>query len=56
MHDAELKRMRELIRTRQYLLMERGLILAAIVVVAVAPWVTLGQRLAEKPTTVVGSF
>ncbi len=47
---------------RQWLLgtdadmVERGLILAAIVVAAVALWVTLGQRLAEKLTTVVGSF
>lgn len=47
---------------RQWLLgtdadmVERGVILAAIVVAAVALWVTLGQRLAEKLTTVVGSF
>ena len=44
---------------RQWLLgtegdmLERGLILAAIVVAAVALWVTLGQRLAEKLTTLV---
>ena len=30
--------------------------MAAIVVAAVALWVTLGQRLAEKLTTVVGAF
>ncbi len=47
---------------RQWLLgtdadmVERGLILAAIVVAAVALWVVLGQRLADKLTTVVGSF
>jgi hypothetical protein len=37
-------------------MLERGLILAASVVAAVALWGTLGQRLAEKLTTLVGSF
>lgn len=47
---------------RQWLLgteadmVERGLILAAIVVAAVALWVVLGQRLAGKLGEVVNSF
>jgi Flp pilus assembly pilin Flp len=47
---------------RQWLLgteadmVERGLILAAIVVAAVALWVILGQRLAGKLGEVVNSF
>jgi Flp pilus assembly pilin Flp len=47
---------------RQWLLgteadmVERGLILAAIVVAAVALWVVLGQRLASKLGEVVNAF
>ena len=47
---------------RQWLLgtegdmVERGLILAAIVVAAVALWVTLGQRLAGKLGDVIAAF
>lgn len=48
--------MKDFILGRKGDMVERGLILAAIVVAAVALWFTLGNKLAQKLQTVVNSI
>lgn len=48
--------MREFVLGREGDMVERGLILVAIIVACIALWFTLGNKLAKNLQTVVSSF